>query len=168
MTAIHNRKPADTSALARPLRLQETIAELILEAMTFCVESKVEETVRKWLTHADVAPDDPHAEERATEAMIFALELSIFTPSMSGVRPIDRMARQFKAKTFDDAAALEALKKARFGHGRKVSVPGAIASGIPPRTGFIKRNLRARRNIETLVEPADARGDDCKINRLYA
>jgi len=50
MIAIHNRKPADTSALARPLRLQETIAELILEAMTFCVESKVEETVRKWLT----------------------------------------------------------------------------------------------------------------------
>ena len=42
MTAIHNRKPADTSALARPLRLRETIAELILEAMTFCVESKVE------------------------------------------------------------------------------------------------------------------------------
>ena len=26
-------------------------------------------------------------------------------------------------------------------------------------SGFIKRNLRARRNIETLVEPADARGD---------
>jgi hypothetical protein len=34
MTAIHDRKHADTSALARPLRLQETIAELILEAMT--------------------------------------------------------------------------------------------------------------------------------------
>jgi len=33
---------------------------------------------------------------------------------MSGTRPIDRMARQFKAKTFDEAAALEALKKARF------------------------------------------------------
>ena len=65
--------------------------------MTFCVDSKVEETVRKWLTHADIAPDDPHAEERAAEALIFALELSIFTPSMSGVRPIDRMARQFKA-----------------------------------------------------------------------
>ena len=119
--------------------------------MTFCVESKVEETVRKWLTHADIAPDDPRSEERAAEAMIFALELSIFTPSMSGARPIDRMARQFKAKTFDEAAALEALKKARFhavsdfvgnaepcfrsrgfGHGRKVSVPGAIASGIRP------------------------------------
>ena len=26
-------------------------------------------------------------------------------------------------------------------------------------TGFIKRNFRARRDIETLVEPADARGD---------
>ena len=94
--------------------MQETMAELLLEAMTFCVDSKVEKTVRKWLTHADIAPDDPHAEERAAEALIFALELSIFTPSMSGVRPIDRMARQFKAKTFDDAAALEALKKARF------------------------------------------------------
>jgi hypothetical protein len=114
MTAVHNRKPADASALARPLRMQETIAELLLEAMTFCVESKVEETVRKWLTHADIAPDDPQSEERAAEAMIFALELSIFTPSMSGARPIDRMARQFKAKTFDEAAALEALKKARF------------------------------------------------------
>ena len=31
MTAIYNRKPADTSALARPPRLRETIAELILE-----------------------------------------------------------------------------------------------------------------------------------------
>ena len=114
MTAVHNRKAADENLLARPLRMQETIAEMLLEAMTFCVESKVEETVRKWLTHADIAPDDPHAEERAAEAMIFALELSIFTPSMSGVRPIDRMARQFKAQTFDVAAALEALKKARF------------------------------------------------------
>ncbi len=114
MTTVHNRKAADENLLARPLRMQETIAELILEAMTFCVESKVEETVRKWLTHADIAPDDPHAEERAAEAMIFALELSIFTPSMSGARPIDRMARQFKAQTFDEAAALEALKKARF------------------------------------------------------
>ena len=65
MTAIHNRKPADTSALARPLRLQETIAELILEAMTFCVESKVEETVRKWLINADIAPDDPRLLTRA-------------------------------------------------------------------------------------------------------
>ncbi len=114
MTAVHNRKPADANALARPLRMQETIAELLLEAMTFCVDSKAEETARKWLTHADVGPDDPQAGERAADAMIFALELSIFTPSMSGVRPIDRMARQYKAKTFDEAAALEALKKARF------------------------------------------------------
>ena len=90
------------------------IAELLLEAMTFCVDSKVEETVRKWLTHADIEPDDPHATERAAEAMIFALELAMFTPSMSGVRPIDRMARQFKAKSFDETAVLEALKKARF------------------------------------------------------
>jgi hypothetical protein len=94
--------------------MQETIAELLLEAMTFCVNSKVEETARKWLSHADIAPDDPHAGERAADAMIFALELAIFTPSMSGARPIDRMARQFSAKTFDEAAALEALKKAQF------------------------------------------------------
>ncbi|WP_292534338.1 DUF2786 domain-containing protein [Methylocystis sp.] len=108
--------------MARSLRMQETITELLLEAMTFCVDSKVEETVRKWLTHADIAPDDPHAGECAAGAMIFALELSIFAPSMSGVRPIDRMARQFKAKTFDDAAALEALKKARFTLFRILSV----------------------------------------------
>ena len=114
MTAAHNRKITDTNPLAHPLRMQETIAQLLLEAMTFCVDSKVEETVHKWLTHADIGSDDPNAEERAAEALILALELSIFTPSMSGVRPIDRMARQFRAKTFDDAAALEALKKAQF------------------------------------------------------
>jgi hypothetical protein len=114
MTAVNNRRATDKNAVARPLRLQETIAELLLEAMTFCVNSKVETTVCKWLSHADIAPDDPQAGERAAEAMILALELSIFTPSMSGVRPIDRMARQFKGKSFDEAAALEALKKARF------------------------------------------------------
>ncbi len=114
MTAVHNRKPGDRSPLDRRLRMQETIAELLLEAMTFCVNSKVEETVRKWLSHADIAPDDPQAGDRAAEAMIFALELSIFTPSMSGVRPIDRMARQFKAKNFGEAEAAEALKMARF------------------------------------------------------
>ena len=65
MTAVHNRKAADENLLARPLRMQETIAEMLLEAMTFCVDSKVEETVRKWLTHADIAPDDPRSEERA-------------------------------------------------------------------------------------------------------
>ena len=49
MTAVHNRKAADENLLARPLRMQETIAEMLLKTMTFCVESKVEETVRKWL-----------------------------------------------------------------------------------------------------------------------
>jgi hypothetical protein len=51
--------------------MQETTAELLLEAMTFCVDSKVEETVRKWLSHADIAPDDQQAGERAAEAMLF-------------------------------------------------------------------------------------------------
>jgi hypothetical protein len=122
MTAVHNRKITDTDPLARALRMQETIAELLLETMTFCVGSKVDETVRKWLTHANIAPDDPHAEERAAVALTFALELSIFTPSMSGVRPIDRMARQFKPKAFDAAAALNALKNARFTLFRILSV----------------------------------------------
>ena len=61
MTAVHNWNLADRSPLDRRPRMQETIAELLLEAMTFCVNSKVEETVRKWLSHADIAPDDPRA-----------------------------------------------------------------------------------------------------------
>jgi hypothetical protein len=35
MTAVHNRKAADENLLARPLRMQETIAEMLLEAMMY-------------------------------------------------------------------------------------------------------------------------------------
>ena len=58
---------------------------------------------------------------------MLANELAVFTPSMTGVRPIDRLARQFKAASLDDAATMETLKTAKF---RLLRVMAAIGERL--------------------------------------
>jgi hypothetical protein len=95
-------------------RLQELIVEFRVEAMNFVAQPKVEETVRQWLGRANLYPDDPNSGDVIAEALMFALELATFTPSLSGSTAVDRLVRQHKSAGRDELAALEALKQASF------------------------------------------------------
>jgi hypothetical protein len=117
--------PADPEAHGR--RKLQAIGELVIAAVELCVEARIEETVRKWLARARVTPDVSCLEALAAIAPILASELAIFTPSMTGVRPIDRLARQFKAASLDDAATMESLRTAKF---RLFRVMGATGEHI--------------------------------------
>ena len=74
----------------------------------------MEESVRQWLGRADLDPDDPDGCDVIAEALMFALELATFTPSLSGATAVDRLVRQHKSAGRNESAALEALKQASF------------------------------------------------------
>jgi hypothetical protein len=95
-------------------RLQALIVEFRVEAMNFVAQLKVEESVRQWLGRANLDPDDPDRCDVIAEALMFALELATFTPSLSGATAVDRLVRQHKSAGRDELAALEALKQASF------------------------------------------------------
>ena len=105
-------EPADLFNYAE--RLQELIVAFGVEAMTFVAQPKVEETVLQWLGRANLDPDDPNSDDVLAEALMFALELATFTPSLSGATAVDRLIRQHKSVGRDELAALEALKQASF------------------------------------------------------
>ena len=105
-------EPADLFNYAE--RLQELIVAFGVEAMTFVAQPKVEETVLQWLGRATLDPDDPNSDDVLAEALMFALELATFTPSLSGATAVDRLIRQHKSVGRDELAALEALKQASF------------------------------------------------------
>ena len=80
-------------------RLQELIVEFRGEAMNFVAQPKVDETVRQWLGRANLDPDDPNSGDVIAEALMFALELATFTPSLSGSTAVDRLVRQHNTKS---------------------------------------------------------------------
>ena len=113
--AINSARAAEQGDLfSDAKRLQELIVAFGLEAMNFVAQPKVEETVRHWLGRASLDPDDPKSDDVLAEALMLALELATFTPSLSGSTAVDRWVRQHKAAGRDELAALEALKQARF------------------------------------------------------
>ena len=92
----------------------EASSALLMEAASHCIQSKIDDCARKWLGHLEVDIDDHAAQDMAAAALLLAIELGVFTPSLSGTRPIDRLARTFKPENPEEAAALAALGKSRF------------------------------------------------------
>ena len=102
-------KPVDTD------RLRETIAELLLQAADFVSPSRVDETARGWLSRAEPLDDDPGREMLlVADALGMATDLALFTPSSSGATAFDRLARRLGRVGPEQAAALDALRRARF------------------------------------------------------
>lgn len=114
MTAARKRQTTDVDPMARALSLRSAISQLTLHAMKFCAPSNAEETVRKWLGHARPIADGADIEMLFAEATALALELSIYSPSMSGSRPVDRLARRHKTESAEENIALECLRRAKF------------------------------------------------------
>jgi hypothetical protein len=95
-------------------RLRGLITGLCLEAMDCVPRPRVEETVRQWLARTNFDPDDPDAANAIGQALMLALELATFAPSLSGSTAVDRLVRQRKSMSGEERAALEALKEADF------------------------------------------------------
>jgi hypothetical protein len=95
-------------------RLQELIAEFGIEAIAFTAKPKAEDTAHQWLARANLGPDDPHSADTVAQALMLALELAMFAPSLSGSTAIDRLVRQRKPSNGEERAALEALQQASF------------------------------------------------------
>src|SRR6185437_12488473 len=95
-------------------RVLRSMDELILEALRFIPQARVEETVRRWLPYRNGSPDVRDETRILADALGFATDLVLFTKSTGGMTAIDRLARHQKPKNRDEAAAMEALRQTRF------------------------------------------------------
>ena len=101
--------PADADGL------RDAMAGLLLEATRFIAPARVEELARGWLARADAGQADPGREVLlVADALGMATDLALFTPSTSGATAFDRLARARAPGQPDEAAALEALRRAQF------------------------------------------------------
>ena len=82
--------------------------------MTFTTKPKVEDTAHQWLARANLDPHDPHSADSVAQALMLALELATFAPSLSGSTAVDRLVRQRKPSNGEERAALDALQRASF------------------------------------------------------
>jgi Protein of unknown function (DUF2786) len=95
-------------------RLREIIGTLSLTATNFLPKAKAEATVRQWLAGIPEPSDEDEFVRLYGNAVLLAMALALFTPSLSGQTAIDRFARQHKPTGRDDLAAIEALRRSRF------------------------------------------------------
>jgi hypothetical protein len=115
MAAARKYNIDDERPMAWAWSLRSAMSEILLAAVAQVPELSVEQTVTKWFAHISRGPDDKDAAlTLMAEAATLAHELALYVPSLSGARPIDRLSRQFKAKSHDQALALELLTKAKF------------------------------------------------------
>ena len=113
-----DRTAAPSQPGTRPVsadRLRETVAELLLQTGEFISPARVEETARGWLSRAELVDGDPGREMlRVADALGMATDLALFAPSVSGATAFDRLARRLGRVGPEQAAALDALRRAQF------------------------------------------------------
>ncbi len=109
-------------------RLREHIADLLLEAARFVSPARVEQTAQGWLARAEPMFADAGREMLlVADALGMAMDLALFTPAGSGATAFDRLARQRGTMGPEEAAALDALRRAQFRLLRVEAVSEAIA-----------------------------------------
>jgi len=94
--------------------VSEAMTNLVIEALRFIPQARVTDSARDWLAHAAMSLDDPPDARRLADAVGLASDLALFMPSASGMTAIDRLARHRKAADQAEAAAIGALRQARF------------------------------------------------------
>ena len=111
-------------------RLMPLIDGVCLDAATQLPPCKTEDMALQWLGKARLPEDESETGIVVLEARFFALNLAIFTPSLMGVTPVDRLLRQRKGN-FDreETAAMAALSGSKLHLFRLLSRAGA--SEIP-------------------------------------
>ena len=90
-----NRKARDADPLARTQLVLETTMALLLEAARHCIQSKIDDCIRKWLGHLEADIGNRTAEELAASAMMLAIELGVYPLPLrrQTVRETDRRPR---------------------------------------------------------------------------
>ena len=129
MAAKHARAAEAPNPLHHAGRMQELIAGFGVEAMGFTAKPKVEDTAHQWLARANLDPDDPHSADTIAQALMLALELATFAPSLSGSTAVDRLVQQRKPSNGEERAALEALRQASF---RLLRIRSLARDGVLP------------------------------------
>jgi acyl dehydratase len=87
-TASLAGKPVDLRAL------QERIATVLLEALSFVAPNRIGDSLRDWLARMDLSMLPPAGEAALiAEATAMATTLALFTPSGSGTVAVDRLVR---------------------------------------------------------------------------
>ena len=101
MAAHLTEAPRTQASLDAAKRLMALIDGVCLDAATQLPPGKAEELALQWLGKAKFQEDDSGIGIVALEAQFFAMHLALFTPSLTGVTPIDRLIRQRKSN-FDE------------------------------------------------------------------
>ncbi|MGQ0446470.1 MAG: DUF2786 domain-containing protein [Beijerinckiaceae bacterium] len=140
------------SPLRHAGRLQELIAGFAVEAMGFTAKPKVDDIAHQWLARANLDPNYPGSTVTVARAMMLALELATFAPSLSGTTAVDRLVRQRKPSNEEERAALEALQRASF---RLLRICSSAHDGVLP-----VEDLATGKTLSILVRdiPAAATG----------
>jgi hypothetical protein len=108
----HSDGPASDDASAR---LAQRIGEVCLDAVGSLSPAKIEETALQWLAKALFDPSAPSNALPVMEAFALAGHLTLFSPPLLGVAPIERFIRQGRADADDlTRAALDALAQSKF------------------------------------------------------
>jgi Protein of unknown function (DUF2786) len=112
--ATKRKERAEHDATQYAQRLHGLLGALQERALDYVVRPKAMETARQWLARANIDPDDQNSTELVAAALTLALDLALFTPSMSGNTAIDRFVRQNRSAEHEEAAALSTLQQSRF------------------------------------------------------
>ena len=107
--------PRATTATPPPQVVCRQIAALLDSAMQFVARERGEATARKWLTRRDI---EQMSEYRmlamAADAVLLSADLLLSRPAGSGTTAFDRLARSRADAPAAEAAAMTALRRARF------------------------------------------------------
>ena len=96
MGAGPKREAAATTARGEAMHasgMRGLLAELSAEALRYVPGSRIEQTARQWLARSGLPEDDPRGLLVMADAIGFASDLALFTPSPSGATAIDRLLR---------------------------------------------------------------------------
>ena len=117
MGAGPKREAAATTARGEAMHasgMRGLLAELSAEALRYVPGSRIEQTARQWLARSALPEDDPRGLLAMADAIGFASDLALFTPSPSGATAVDRLLRNRPVAGEDEAVAADALRRAQF------------------------------------------------------
>jgi hypothetical protein len=96
-------------------RFAEVVEACYTNALALVSPAKIEDTARQWFAKTRLYDGDEHAAIAFLEALVLAGQLLLFTPSLTGVTPVERFVRQRRADAGpEERPALDALAKANF------------------------------------------------------
>lgn len=118
MAQAQRKFKEESAAVRDPIagaeRLRGVIGRISLTATNFLPKAKVVATVTQWLAGVAEPTDEDELVHLFGDALLMAMAVALFAPSLTGQTAIDRFARQHKAAGPDETVAIEALRRSRF------------------------------------------------------